>query len=79
MDITLLVDRLSELLDLDQSQLVPDLVLRELENWDSLTQVMLYAYVDEQYHLSLPTSELDKVTTFGDIVSLIQTKLSVSD
>ena len=59
----------------DESKIVPNALLRDDLEIDSLSQVELALAIEDALGLALPDEELAKLATVGDVVSLIETKL----
>jgi acyl carrier protein len=49
-----------------------DMVLRDLELWDSLSVISLLAVLDETYGIILEASELVELVTIGDLFSFVE-------
>lgn len=62
----------------DEQKIVSGALLKEDLEIDSLTQVELALALEDDLGLTLPDDELDKVTTVGDVVTLVESKLSKS-
>lgn len=45
-----------------------------IQAWDSMGTLMLIAELDERFHLTLEEAELKKLTSIGDIFSLLRRK-----
>ncbi len=65
-------DKLAEILDMDYIN--DSDVLSDFEDWDSLAVITLNSYLDKQFEIGLYTSELQSLTTVGDLISLIKSK-----
>ncbi len=65
-------DKLAEILDVDYIN--DSDVLSDFEDWDSLAVITLNSYLDKQFEIGLYTSELQSLTTVGDLISLIKSK-----
>ena len=61
---------------LDESKIAPSALLKEDLEIDSLGQVELVLALEDSLDLLLPDEELDGITTVGDIISLIESKLN---
>ena len=62
---------------LEESKIVSGALLKEDLDIDSLDLVEVALALEDATGLSLPEEELDEITTVGDIVSLIESKLKV--
>ena len=59
----------------DESKIVPNALLRDDLEIDSLSQVELALALEDALGLTLPDDELNDLATVGDVVSLIELKL----
>ena len=59
----------------DESKIVPNALLRDDLEIDSLSQVELALALEDALGLTLPDDELNDLATVGDVVSLIEFKL----
>ena len=62
---------LEELLEYDEGQLSVDIVLDDIEAWDSLAVIGLIAVADERFGKTIAPSEIANAKTVGDIVTLL--------
>lgn len=49
-------------------------VLKSFSEWDSVSAIMLLAFVDKEFNARLTTNEIRACITVGDFVKLVQTK-----
>lgn len=47
----------------------------DVENWDSLTHMLMITKVEEQFGIKFKLKELNKMKQVGDLLSLIEAKL----
>jgi acyl carrier protein len=64
---------------LEESKIVPGALLKEDLDIDSLDMVEVALALEDVTGLSLPEEDLDGITTVGNIVSLIESKLKGKD
>jgi acyl carrier protein len=64
-----LYSTLTKLLEVDTLQ--PDDILRDFDNWDSLTILSLCATLDGHFGISLSAQDLKEVSTVTDLEQLI--------
>lgn len=57
-------------------ELTPDTQLAGDERWDSLAQVDVVMYVQDEMGETLAADELQRVSTAGDLVALVNHKLA---
>lgn len=50
----------------------PEIVLRDLELWDSLSVISLLAVLDESYGINIEATELVDVITVADLFSFVE-------
>jgi acyl carrier protein len=60
--------KLAEILEVEQVQ--PGDVLRQFENWDSLTVLSILATLDASYGVNLTAGELRGIQTAGELVTI---------
>jgi acyl carrier protein len=61
--------KLAEILEVEQVQ--PGDVLRQFENWDSLTALSILATLDASYGVNLTAGELREIKTAGELVTVV--------
>lgn len=52
-----------------------DMTAADVENWDSLTHMLMIAKVEEVFGVKFKLKELNKLKMVGDLISIIETKL----
>lgn len=50
--------------------------LNELEDWDSLTKVALEVFIEDKFGIKLELKAINEFETFGDILKVVEGKLS---
>ena len=65
---------------LDDDELVPrpELTARDVDGWDSLRHVRLVLTVEKAFGVRFATTEVASLENVGELVGLIQAKLSAS-
>lgn len=64
-----------EVLEMDKNQSLKPLTrFRELEEWDSLSQLSLIAMLDDEYAIEIETEDLDKLETVRQLMEWIESK-----
>ena len=61
----ILTEQLIEIFEIDA--ISPEVVLRDLELWDSLSVISLLAVLDETYGINIEATELVDVVTVADL------------
>jgi acyl carrier protein len=62
--------KLAEILEVEQVQ--PGDVLRQFENWDSLTALSILATLDASYGVNLTAGELREIQTAGELATITE-------
>ena len=52
-----------------------DMTANDVENWDSLTHMLMITKVEETFGIKFKLKELNKLKTVGDLINTIETKL----
>lgn len=65
---------ISNLLEVDISELNKDFYLEKCDNWSSLSIVSTIALIDQYFQVSIPGREIEKCKTFGDLSQLIMSR-----
>jgi len=66
------LDSLKEALEIeDDETLTMDTNLKDLEEYDSLSVLVIVALVDKKYKKQISSSDFEKVTTINSLISLI--------
>lgn len=55
----------------DDETLTMDTNLKDLEEYDSLSVLVIVAMVDKKFKKQIPSSDFEKVTTVNSLISLI--------
>lgn len=66
------IELLEEIMDLDEGIINEETVLKDLEEWDSLSKLGLMAEVKRLMNKKLSVEEISKFTTIGDIIAYLQ-------
>lgn len=57
-------------------ELRDDMTAADVENWDSLTHMLMITKVEEVFGVKFKLKELNKLKQVGDIVALVEEKIS---
>ena len=60
--------------DTDVSELTPDCVFQELEEWSSLTALGIIAFVKTEYYKTINGREVRSCQTIQDLFELVESK-----
>jgi acyl carrier protein len=63
-----------EVFDDDSIAVTPLLSARDVDAWDSLTHIRLILTVERAFEIKFSTSEIGKMETVGDLVTLIKAR-----
>lgn len=53
-----------------------DMTAADVEKWDSLTHMLMISKVEQVFQVKFKLKDLNKLKTVGDLISIIETKLS---
>ncbi|HMK03578.1 MAG TPA: acyl carrier protein [Ferruginibacter sp.] len=56
-------------------ELTDQLTALDVENWDSLSHMLLIAEVENQFSIKFRLKELNKMANVGDMIAIISSKL----
>lgn len=71
MDIRDKLAAIEEMMDLDEGTLMEDTVLKELDEWDSITRLSLMIYFEEEQGKKISGDQIKTFVTVKDITDLI--------
>ena len=60
-----------DVMDDDSIDVTPQLSAKDVDGWDSLTHIRLLMTIEKAFKIKFSTSEIGKLQTVGDLVSLI--------
>ena len=60
---------IEEALDTEEGALVPDTILSDLDEWDSIAALSLIAMLDEQFDKTITGAEIKAMKTVEDILA----------
>ena len=55
--------------------LCDDMTASDVENWDSLTHMLMITKVEEVFGIKFKLKELNKLKMVGDLIGIIQSKI----
>ncbi|WP_276348708.1 hypothetical protein [Daejeonella sp. JGW-45] len=70
MDRSAFLTKFTETLELEDG-LMEDTNLKNLDDWDSMTEMITIAFVNEHFKTNLKVTDLSVVTTVGSLMELI--------
>jgi acyl carrier protein len=69
-----LTDIFEDVFDEDSIKVIPSLSAKDVDGWDSLTHIRLLLTVEKAFKVKFSTSEIGKLETVGDLVTLIKAR-----
>ena len=63
---------IAESVEMDVSEISPDTVLSELENWDSVAVLSIISVINEKFNKFPSAAEILKYTTVRDLMEALQ-------
>jgi len=70
----ILTEQLIEIFEIEEVS--QDIILRDLELWDSLSVISLLAVLDESYGINIEATELAEVLTVADLFAFVEERRS---
>tara|TARA_B100000674_G_C37642674_1_gene824145 strand:- start:365 stop:598 length:234 start_codon:yes stop_codon:yes gene_type:complete len=70
---------LREVLDLDDTEISKDIVLQDIETWDSLSHMTLIARIEESFEVELTGKEISTISSVSDLVSMLESRQKECD
>ncbi len=67
-----ILELLEDVMDLDEDTLQTDMVLEDIEEWDSLSKLALMAEVKKKYGKRMTAEEIAGFVTVADICNYLQ-------
>jgi acyl carrier protein len=65
------ISELKKSLEIDDYLLTEDTNIKDIENYDSLSVMMLVAFIDEKFGLKFTAAQLASITTIKSLMELI--------
>ena len=69
-------DVMIDVLDLDELNLTEATTAKDVEGWDSLTNIRLILAVETAFGIRLSAAQVSALAQLGDLVSVIERKLN---
>ncbi len=63
-----------DVFDDDSLEVTPNLSAKDVDGWDSLTHIRLLLSVEKKFNVKFTTSEIGRLESVGDLVTLIEAK-----
>lgn len=75
MELKEFIEKFADLFDeLEATDIQPDTVFKDLDEWSSLTALELIALVDEEFEVSLGGEDIKNAVTLEDLFNTIASK-----
>jgi acyl carrier protein len=59
----------------DSLEITNELTANDVDNWDSLTHMLLITEIEESYSIKFKLKDLNKMKNAGDMINIIESKL----
>jgi acyl carrier protein len=69
-----LVEIFEDVMDVEDVALQDGTTAEDVEEWDSLSHVRLIVAIERHYGIKFSNAEIEGLTKFGDIITLVQQK-----
>ena len=66
------LELLAEILDLDASDLSPEMALSDISEWDSIAALSFIAMMDEEFEKEVKGADIKKLETIQDALDLME-------
>ncbi|MEA5136733.1 MAG: acyl carrier protein [Candidatus Fimivivens sp.] len=71
MDSAKKMELLEEMLEMDAGELTEDMILEDIETWDSMAKLSLIVLVDDECAKKLTGDQIKQFVTVGDILDFM--------
>lgn len=65
------IELIAEALEMEASELKPETVLDELDNWDSMSSLSLIVVIDENFGKKVTANDIRSFKTVEDIINFM--------
>ncbi len=65
------LELLEEALEMDAGTLKEDMILEEMEEWNSLSMLSLIVLIDEEFGKTIDSTDIRKLVTVNDILDIM--------
>lgn len=65
------MELLEEMLEMDAGTLKEDMILEEMDEWDSLSMLSLIVLIDEEFGKTIDSTDIRKLVTVKDILDIM--------
>lgn len=64
------IEKLSEVLEIEDCEINPTDIFRDYDEWDSLAYLSVIAYLDEEFDIQIEEAEFKKLITVEDLYNI---------
>lgn len=72
MDTSKKLEMLEEMMELEEGFLKPEMLLEDIEEWDSMSSLALIVLMDETFDKQIAGAEIKRLRTVQDILDLME-------
>ena len=72
MDNTQKLELLAEAFDMEAKELAPQMILEQIENWDSMTKLSIVALADSKFGKTISKEIMDSFKSVQDILNFLE-------
>lgn len=66
------MELLANAMDIDPEKLSPDMVLADLEEWDSIARISFVAVLGDEFNKTVSGADIKAKETVGDLLTLME-------
>jgi acyl carrier protein len=64
------IEKLSEVLEIEDCEINPTDIFRDYDEWDSLAYLSVIAFLDEEFDIQIEEAEFKKLITVEDLYNI---------
>lgn len=64
--------KLEEMLEVELGTLIPETVLADLEEWDSIAVISFIALMDDEFEKTIKSSQIKEFQTIADVLAVME-------
>lgn len=72
MDTSKKIEMLEDMLELDAGTLTPDMVLEDIDEWDSMAALSFIVLIDEEFGKTINGEDIKKLKTIQDVLDIME-------
>jgi acyl carrier protein len=70
MELNDFIEKLKEVLEIEDREINPTDIFRDYDEWDSLAYLSVIAYLDEEFDIQIEEAEFKKLITVEDLYNI---------